>query len=129
MTLSLPVESCPRDVSCPLKLAVFFVFIKLQLFFDYSYNLSNLRRTFTIGNDIHTGPVTIVLKKLRGKSWKQQKKKKKKNETPNTHMHDCSISRLGTSTSVKSGSVKLESWIHTSTFSETLSPISFFYHM
>ena len=35
-------------------------------------------------------------------------------ETPNTHMHDRSLSWLGTGTSIKSDSVKLALWVQNS---------------
>jgi hypothetical protein len=38
-------------------------------------------------------------------------------DTPNTKIHDCLISRLGTSTSLKSGGVKLFLWAQISPLS------------
>jgi len=37
-----------------------------------------------------------------------------KSDTPNAHIHDCSLSRLGTDISIKSGGVKLVLWARTS---------------
>jgi hypothetical protein len=37
-------------------------------------------------------------------------------DTPNTQIHDCSFSLLGTVTSIKSGEVKLVLWSQTSPF-------------
>ena len=43
-----------------------------------------------------------------------------KNETPNTYIHDRSLSWLGTDTSIVSGCVKLVLWTQTASHSEML---------
>jgi hypothetical protein len=117
---------CVRGIE-PGKRAVMYLCVRgieFSSFYDFYCIFEMFRRCGIFGFSFHLSPNTQIHD--RSLSWLDTPNTQIHDrslswlDTPNTQIHDRSLSWLGIDTSIKSGGVKLVSWVQTSPSSEMM---------